>query len=897
MTGRTCTRRRIAAALLLAILAAVLFSSLAYAGPTAAPTSSGWLQDILDKVACYVAKTIQDVGRMLGVVLWDLLKLCGMVGLLGRDFATLFHDVIVEALNAVATGSLHAVIRGSLMVSLGLLGLSLLARPFWPDLRIVSFQRVVLWGAVIQAFLLNAGAIYTQLEQFRTGLAEEISGAVSSGAIPGCAGDTATSLLCVAGATEAEVRQSSLAALPDTLPPYGGGETIHDLYDHCVYNPAVYYGDAACDPDDPTGDPWQVLPYVQEGLSAQVLGLVFGGLLLCYGVLMIALGLSAGMMFVLFPVAGIFAFYQPLEAFPAGVIKNYITIFLKSIVLLTLAAIVIRLFSVASGSLISMAAVAMVALLLCFVMAKEALATLLSSVSFVGNSVGNIGANLGLTGGGGGGASLNYPSPESRMAAMMIGGGPVAQALMGAPNPYVHSLGGGGGGLIGAAGGGARAALQGTLGAASGGLGFIAGAVAAGGAAVSAVAASRQSGGEPPAPVQPAAAVSLGSLRSSLQASPPTAGPAARTAPRGSVLLPADPDSGAPPAVPALEAAASGGDLAAWTPASARQIQGVAARLQAAPQEVQDGAGDLIRAGHGLAGEWRDAGHPATLPDGTLDPGFVEETVQRAPVAAGAFALAQDGAPPDQRLGLDEVVALGVATERIIPAADAQRGFGRAVKTMGRGGSLDAALQREMGAGARAVFRGRAAQAELVAARMQQAGLGNDLGRQMVETVQDDLGRSPRLTAQQFREGGAGRLARMQAWDQATGDPETTDRIVDGLIELGPASNVAVREVARPPSSPAPTPAPAPPPEAAAAPAGHDEALFQQLRAWRQAAAQQAGKRNFHVFSDAALHEIAARRPQTLDELAAVKGVGPRKLLQYGAGVLAITQSTQEDGA
>jgi len=34
------------------------------------------------------------------------------------------------------------------------------------------------------------------------------------------------------------------------------------------------------------------------------------------------LGLSAGMMFVLFPVSGIFAFYQPLEAFPAGVIKT-----------------------------------------------------------------------------------------------------------------------------------------------------------------------------------------------------------------------------------------------------------------------------------------------------------------------------------------------------------------------------------------------------------------------------------------------------------------------------------------------------------------------------------------------------------------------------------------------
>jgi len=244
VTNPGYAQRKIVAALLLAILAAVLLSSVAYASSTAAPSTNGWIEDILDKVACYIAKTIQDVGRMLGVVLWDLLKLCGMVGLLGRDFSTLFHDVIVEALNAVATGSLHAVIRGSLMVSLGLLGLSLLARPFWPDLRIVSFQRVVLWGAVIQAFLLNAGGIYTQLEQFRTGLAAEISGAVSSGAIPGCGGDTVTSLLCVAGATEAEVRQPSWPPCPTPCRPTAKARRSTTCTTTASYNPPVYYATA-----------------------------------------------------------------------------------------------------------------------------------------------------------------------------------------------------------------------------------------------------------------------------------------------------------------------------------------------------------------------------------------------------------------------------------------------------------------------------------------------------------------------------------------------------------------------------------------------------------------------------------------------------------------------------
>ncbi len=163
------------------------------------------------------------------------------------------------------------------------------------------------------------------------------------------------------------------------------------------------------------GDPWEVLTYAQEALGVQVLGLVIAFLILAYGVLQICLGLAAGMMFVLFPVAAIFAFYLPLESFPAGVIRNYITIFLKSVVLLTLAGVVIRLFSVATGSLTGMAAVALVDLLLCLVMAKEALASLLSSISFVGQSVGNIGASLGLSGGGGGGAAAcPAPSPGWR---------------------------------------------------------------------------------------------------------------------------------------------------------------------------------------------------------------------------------------------------------------------------------------------------------------------------------------------------------------------------------------------------------------------------------------------------------------------------------------------------
>ena len=42
------------------------------------------------------------------------------------------------------------------------------------------------------------------------------------------------------------------------------------------------------------------------------------------------------------------------------------------------------------------------------------------------------------------------------------------------------------------------------------------------------------------------------------------------------------------------------------------------------------------------------------------------------------------------------------------------------------------------------------------------------------------------------------------------------------------------------------------------------------------------------------LERIAAAQPQTLEELEAVKGVGPKKLQQYGQAVLDITRQEGE---
>ncbi len=65
-----------------------------------------------------------------------------------------------------------------------------------------------------------------------------------------------------------------------------------------------------------------------------------------------------------------------------------------------------------------------------------------------------------------------------------------------------------------------------------------------------------------------------------------------------------------------------------------------------------------------------------------------------------------------------------------------------------------------------------------------------------------------------------------------------------------------------------------------------DAAVFAALRDWRRHVA--AGKPAYTVLSDRCLHDIAASRPASLDDLAAVKGVGPAKLTQYGAGILAV---------
>jgi len=73
-----------------------------------------------------------------------------------------------------------------------------------------------------------------------------------------------------------------------------------------------------------------------------------------------------------------------------------------------------------------------------------------------------------------------------------------------------------------------------------------------------------------------------------------------------------------------------------------------------------------------------------------------------------------------------------------------------------------------------------------------------------------------------------------------------------------------------------------------------DEALFQALRAWRLEQAREQKVSPFVVFHNSHLRAIAAHRPVTLEALAKLKGVGPRRLEKYGAAVIELVRKHLE---
>jgi ATP-dependent DNA helicase RecQ len=67
-----------------------------------------------------------------------------------------------------------------------------------------------------------------------------------------------------------------------------------------------------------------------------------------------------------------------------------------------------------------------------------------------------------------------------------------------------------------------------------------------------------------------------------------------------------------------------------------------------------------------------------------------------------------------------------------------------------------------------------------------------------------------------------------------------------------------------------------------------DTALVARLRAWRDAKRQELNLPAYMVLANGVLDDLARTRPQTPDDLCAVKGMGPRKVEQFGAELLEI---------
>ena len=65
-----------------------------------------------------------------------------------------------------------------------------------------------------------------------------------------------------------------------------------------------------------------------------------------------------------------------------------------------------------------------------------------------------------------------------------------------------------------------------------------------------------------------------------------------------------------------------------------------------------------------------------------------------------------------------------------------------------------------------------------------------------------------------------------------------------------------------------------------------DAVVFERLKLWRRAVADEQGVAAFMIFGDATLADLAARKPKTLEALLEVSGIGQFKARKYGTAVL-----------
>ncbi|MFJ6571561.1 DNA helicase RecQ [Streptomyces sp. NPDC091292] len=72
--------------------------------------------------------------------------------------------------------------------------------------------------------------------------------------------------------------------------------------------------------------------------------------------------------------------------------------------------------------------------------------------------------------------------------------------------------------------------------------------------------------------------------------------------------------------------------------------------------------------------------------------------------------------------------------------------------------------------------------------------------------------------------------------------------------------------------------------------------VFEALRAWRAEQAREQGVPAYVIFHDATLREIITAAPRSIGELGGISGVGEKKLMTYGEGVLGVLAAQGSGG-
>ena len=71
-------------------------------------------------------------------------------------------------------------------------------------------------------------------------------------------------------------------------------------------------------------------------------------------------------------------------------------------------------------------------------------------------------------------------------------------------------------------------------------------------------------------------------------------------------------------------------------------------------------------------------------------------------------------------------------------------------------------------------------------------------------------------------------------------------------------------------------------------------ALFAQLKFYRNYLASKKGVPVNRIFTDDTLSEMARKRPETKEELRAIRGIGPKKSAEYGDAFINIIKSSPQ---